>query len=74
MISNTLHRKVEQHQPYSNRGCSAALEREAVPTPHVNLTVLLFLHICDKSWMKKEPDFDYDKRNIYVVICDTDIS
>jgi hypothetical protein len=49
MISNTLHRKVEQHQPYTNRGCSAALEREAVPTPHVNLTVLLFLHICDKS-------------------------
>ena len=46
---------------------------EAFPAPHVNPTVLLFLHICDKSWMKKELDFDYDKRNIYVVICDTDI-
>jgi len=26
----------------------------------------------DKSWMMKGPKCDYDKRNISVVICDTD--
>ena len=25
----------------------------------------------DKSWLKKRRDWDYDKRNISVVICDT---
>jgi len=28
---------------------------------------------CDKSWMRKGPESDYVKRNISVVICDTDI-
>jgi hypothetical protein len=27
----------------------------------------------DKSWKRKGPDCDYDKRNISVVICGTDI-
>jgi hypothetical protein len=27
----------------------------------------------DKSWMRKGPGSAYDKWNIYVVICDTDI-
>ena len=42
------------------------------------------LHVChpwyyscykpgDKSWMRKGPDCDYDKHNISVLICDTDI-
>jgi hypothetical protein len=27
----------------------------------------------DKSWMRKGLDYDYDKRNSSMVICDTDI-
>jgi hypothetical protein len=27
----------------------------------------------DRSWMREKPDCDYDKRNIFMVICDTDI-
>ena len=26
----------------------------------------------DKPWIRKEPDCDYDKRNIPLIICDTD--
>jgi hypothetical protein len=33
--------------------------------------MLLLLHD-DKSSMRKGADFDYDKSNIFVVICDTD--
>jgi hypothetical protein len=28
---------------------------------------------CDKFWMRKGSDCDYDKRNIFMVICDTEI-
>jgi hypothetical protein len=35
--------------------------------------IVLFFKPGDKSWMRKGQDCIYDKRNISVVICDTDI-
>jgi hypothetical protein len=32
-----------------------------------------FYEAGDRPWTQKGPDCDYDKRNITVVICDTDI-
>jgi len=66
MIYKTLHRKAknDQQEPTKNRGWMEVLS-----------VVLLFCHKSgDKSWMKKGPDCDYDKRNTSVVICETDIS
>jgi hypothetical protein len=42
------------------------------PAQHVQPDMLLQLHTGEKSWMRKRPDYEYHKRNISVVICDTD--
>ena len=48
---------------------AGAPEGLAVLALHVTLVDVLVYKPSDKLWMKKEPDFDYDKRNISVVIC-----
>ena len=42
------------------------------PVPIV-APIVFFCQPDDKSWMRKGHDCVYDKRNISVVICDTDI-
>jgi hypothetical protein len=70
-IHKTSHRKqnIEQPGPRQNPEVIwSAPDGWAVPVQHVAPVVL---QSGDKSWMRKWPDCDYDKRNIFVVIYDT---
>jgi len=58
--------------PLKTRVNSCSSEGNAVPAPHVAPIVLFYYKPGDKSWMRKGPDYDNDKWNISVVICDTD--
>ena len=42
-------------------------------TSGIRRVTLVTNPVDNKSWMKKRPDCDNDKRNIYVVICDIGI-
>jgi hypothetical protein len=79
MIYKTLHRKVkieQQEFPLKTGG-----EFDQVLRNQKQFLLHLWHPSChssykygDKSWMKKGPNCDYDKRNISVVICETDIT
>ena len=57
-----LRKKIDQRELHCKTG-----RNSVVPV------MLLLLQIGGKLWMMKGPDCDYDKRNISVVISDTDI-
>jgi hypothetical protein len=62
--------KLEQHEHHCKLEVnSGASEGSAVYVPLVTPAMLLLL----QTRMKKEPDCGYDKRNMFVVICYTDI-
>ena len=72
----TLHRKlkINTHKPYRNIMCSGRVSSSC--STNDTLPVCYSCHKSGKTsstCMRKEPDCDYDKRNISVVICDTDI-
>ena len=49
------------------------LRKGNISAPHVAPVVLLLYNKPDNLIRNKGLDYDYDKRNIYVVIWDTDI-
>ena len=73
-MCNTLHRKqkIEEREPQSKlRVNSGHAEEWAVLAPRVAPVMLLLFQT--RSRMIKGSGIDYDKRNISVVIYDTDI-
>jgi len=74
MIYKTLHRENE-HQEFTKSGgeliCSGMVSSSRF-TSDINRVTLL-THIGMSLMCKRLDDCDYDKRNIFVVIFDTDI-
>jgi hypothetical protein len=72
MIYSTLHRqlKIEKHEPHKNTGINSGGK---VSTPLVASSCYSCYKHCNKSWMRKWRDCDYNKRNTSVVIYDTEI-
>jgi hypothetical protein len=72
MIYRTLHatqqqqKTIEQHEPQVLRKGKQFLVHMWYSTCYS------YYKSGDMSWMRKWSDWDYDKRNISVVICDTD--
>jgi hypothetical protein len=76
MIYKILHRKlkIEQHETTKNQGWTQLLRKGKQFLLHMWYpTCYSCYNPGYKSWMRKGPDCDYNKRNISLAIYDTDI-
>ena len=75
-VETTMYKtqKTEQHEPSWNPRVTHVVRKGKQFLLHMwHLSCYSSYKPGDKSWMRKWPDYNYDKQNISMVICDTDI-